>query len=166
MRRILVMEVKKMVKEHKTNYLGMISLINCIVYLLINTFLRFYLFIFRNRGREGERERNFSVWLPLIHSPLETWPATQACALTGNRTNYSLVHRLVLNPLDLYRPGSTYNFRYFIRNIPEHTQCICILCPADFSTNELRWFNYNCYLKYFTCWMCIIDLHKSKEGLK
>ena len=27
-----------------------------------------------------------------------TWPATQACALTGNRTGDPLVHRPVLNP--------------------------------------------------------------------
>ena len=41
-----------------------------------------YLFIFRERGREGEREgekhqRVFASHVPL----LETWPATQACAL-------------------------------------------------------------------------------------
>ena len=53
-------------------------------------FLRFYLFILRERGREGEREgekhrwRNID-WLPPAHTP--TWegvgggtgPATQAC---------------------------------------------------------------------------------------
>ena len=42
------------------------------------------LFIFRERGREGERERNINVWLPLECPLLSTWPATQACALTGN----------------------------------------------------------------------------------
>ena len=48
---------------------------------------RFYLFIFRERGREGERrERNISVWLPLVCPLLGTWPTTQACALTGNQT--------------------------------------------------------------------------------
>ena len=46
---------------------------------------RFYLFIFRERGREEEGERNISVWLPLVRPLLGTWPATQACALTGNR---------------------------------------------------------------------------------
>ena len=43
---------------------------------------RFYLFL--ERGREGERERNTNVWLPLEHPLLGTWPTTQACALTGN----------------------------------------------------------------------------------
>ena len=42
------------------------------------------LFIFREKGREGERESNISVWLPLTLPLLETWPTTQACALTGD----------------------------------------------------------------------------------
>ena len=56
--------------------------------------LRFiYLFIFRNgEKREKERERNIHVWLPLARPLLGTWPATQACALTGNRTGDPLVH--------------------------------------------------------------------------
>ena len=37
---------------------------------------RFYLFIFREQGREGERERNINVWLPLARPPLGT--TTQA----------------------------------------------------------------------------------------
>ena len=56
-------------------------------------------FIFRERGKEGEREGNITVWLPLTWPPLGTWPATQACALIGNRTSYPLVHRPTLNPL-------------------------------------------------------------------
>ena len=46
-----------------------------------------YLFLERGEGREKERERNISVWLPL------TWPSlgTQACALTGNPTRDPLV---------------------------------------------------------------------------
>ena len=63
-------------------------------------FLRFTLFyfIFRQRGREGETERN-NVWLPLMHPLLGTWPTTQARVLTGNRTSDLLVRRLALNPL-------------------------------------------------------------------
>ena len=41
----------------------------------------FCLFIFRETGREGERERNINVWCPVSHSLLETWFTTQACAL-------------------------------------------------------------------------------------
>ena len=42
----------------------------------------FYLFIFKIlfMFREGERDRNINVWLPLTHSLLGTQPTTQACA--------------------------------------------------------------------------------------
>ena len=39
------------------------------------------------------------MWLPLAHPLLGTWPATQACALTGKRTADPLICRLALNPL-------------------------------------------------------------------
>ena len=42
---------------------------------------RLYLFIFREEGREKERERNINEWLPLMCSTLETWLTTQARAL-------------------------------------------------------------------------------------
>ena len=58
-----------------------------------------YLFLERGEGKEKERERHINVWLPVILPVLGTWPATQACALTGNRTSDPLVHRPVLNPL-------------------------------------------------------------------
>ena len=45
---------------------------------------------------KGEK---YQLWLPLECPPLGTWPATQACALTGNQTGDTLVHRLVLNLL-------------------------------------------------------------------
>ena len=61
-------------------------------------FKRYYLFIFR-QGKEGEGERNISVWLPLAGPLLGTWPTTQTCALTRNQTSDPLVHRLALNPL-------------------------------------------------------------------
>ena len=56
------------------------------------------LYLFRG-GREGEREGNISVWLPLMCPPLGTWPTTPACAPTGNRTGDPLVRRPALNPL-------------------------------------------------------------------
>ena len=58
-----------------------------------------YLFLDRGEGREKERERNISMWLPPVHPLLETWPATQACALTGNSTGDPLVSRPALSPL-------------------------------------------------------------------
>ena len=50
-----------------------------------------YLFLERGEGREKEREKNINMWLPLMWPPLGTWPATQACGLTGNRTGGPLV---------------------------------------------------------------------------
>ena len=56
-----------------------------------------YLFLDRVEGKE--RERNINVWLPLMHPLLGLWPATQACALTGNQTGNPLIYRLPVNPL-------------------------------------------------------------------
>ena len=48
------------------------------------------------------------------HAPLlGTWPATQACVLTGNRTSDPLVHKRVLNPLSHTSQG--YFLSYFKR---------------------------------------------------
>ena len=58
------------------------------------------LLIFRQRGREGEREREKHQCVVASHAPLKgTWSTTQACALTENRTGDPLVHRPALNPL-------------------------------------------------------------------
>ena len=51
------------------------------------------LFIFRERGREGERERQ-SMCGCLSCPPLGIWPATQALAPTGSQTGNPLVHHL------------------------------------------------------------------------
>ena len=68
--------------------------------------LKNILFLFRERGREGEREgeRNQCV-VASCAPPLGTWPATQECALTGSRTGDPLVCRLALNPLEPHQPG-------------------------------------------------------------
>ena len=57
---------------------------SCSVFTFFKDFV--YLFLERGEGREKEREKNINVWLPLTHPLLGTWPATQACALTVNRT--------------------------------------------------------------------------------
>ena len=59
----------------------------------------FIYFLERGEGREKERERNINVCLPLESPLLGTWPPTQACFLTGNRTSDPLLLSLVLNPL-------------------------------------------------------------------
>ena len=54
--------------------------------------------------RGAGRERNINVWRPLECLLLGTWPATQACALTGNRTD-PLFCRPVLSPLSCTSQG-------------------------------------------------------------
>ena len=63
---------------------------------LLGAFFKGFIYLFLDRGerREKERERNINVWLPLVRPLLGTWPATQACALTGNQTDDPLVCRL------------------------------------------------------------------------
>ena len=65
-----------------------------VIYIFNNFFDFIYLFLER-------RERNIDNinGLSLSHPQLGTWPATQACALTGNRTNSLSVFRLAFNPL-------------------------------------------------------------------
>ena len=62
-------------------------------------FSKDFIYLFLDRGREKERERNIHVWLPHTRPLLGTWPATQACALTGNPTGNLSVPRPALNPL-------------------------------------------------------------------
>ena len=70
---------------------------NCVVFIF---FLKIFKIYFqRGEGRERERKRNISVWLPLTCPLLGTWPKTQTCALTRNQTGDPLICRPVLNPL-------------------------------------------------------------------
>ena len=66
------------------NHGFLVDITNILEKLSILFFLRFDLFL--ERGKGEERERNINVWLPLAHPQLGTPPATQACALIGNRT--------------------------------------------------------------------------------
>ena len=74
------------------------SLETMLIYLFLK--ILFIYFLDRGEGKEKERERNINVWLPLVCLLLETWPAAQACVLTGNQTSNPLVCRLALNPLN------------------------------------------------------------------
>ena len=77
-------------------------------------FFKDFIYLFLERGTEGERERNINVWLPFTCPLLGTWPATQARALTGNRTGNPLVHRHTLNPLSSTSQGGFYSYREII----------------------------------------------------
>ena len=68
-------------------------------YLFYFLYFKDFIYFYRGEGKEKERERNINVWLPLARPLLGTWPAFQACALTGNPISNPLVHRPRLNPL-------------------------------------------------------------------
>ena len=59
-------------------------------------FLKDFIYLFLEKG---VRERNITLWLPLKHLLLGTWPTTQTCALTGNQTGNLMVHRPTLKAL-------------------------------------------------------------------
>ena len=71
---------------------------------------RFYLFLDIGEGREREWERNISVWLSLVHPQLGTWPATQACALTGNRTGDPFALQSGAQSTQPHQPGHNLSF--------------------------------------------------------
>ena len=64
--------------------------------------------------REKGRERYMNVQLSVMYPQLGTWPTTQACALTGNRTCDPLVCRLALNPLSHHSQGCLILFFFFL----------------------------------------------------
>ena len=70
------------------------------------------LFIYFYREGKGERKRGREILMCgcLSHAPqLGVWPATQACALTGNRTCDPLLWSPVLNPLGHTSQGEREN---------------------------------------------------------
>ena len=88
---------------------------SCLCSTLKNIYV---LFIFTKRGKEGG-EGDIHVWLPLACLLVGTWPTTQACALTGNRTSHLWVHRPPLNPLSYTSqgPSSFISWKYFYKEI-------------------------------------------------
>ena len=84
-------------------------------YKRFHFFTRFYLLILDEKGRR-KRERNINVWLPLASPQSGTWPATQVCALTGNRISDPLFYRAALNPLS----HTSHGYKIFLREIKEN----------------------------------------------
>ena len=75
-----------------------------------------FIYFYRGKGKEKKRERNINVGLSLKCPLLETWPATQGCALNGNWSGNPMVCRAVLNPLSHTRQGSMVDFTCFQRS--------------------------------------------------
>ena len=75
----------KIVNLLKTFFL-LISFISVCVFIYL---LKDFIYLLLERGEERKKERNICVemihgLLSLVYPKLGTWPATQACALTGN----------------------------------------------------------------------------------
>ena len=82
-----------MIKKNKVNIIQIFTIHfsanttrNLFMCMHIIGFLKilFIYFLEWEEGKEKE-ERNVSVWVSLVCPLLGTWPATQACALTGNQ---------------------------------------------------------------------------------
>ena len=95
-----------------------------------------------------------------------TWPATQACALTGNRTGNPLVHRPVLNPLSHTSQGHCMNFRLRV-DLEPYNASICyvflslLIGRIIFSffvpitlTGGTDW--TNCLVKCYIPYLCLV----------
>ena len=86
------------------NVFGIQSFIYCV-------FKRFYLFIFRERGRKGDK--HICVREISIGPQLGTEPAMEACTLMGNQTRDLLVYRVTPNPLSYTSQGHSLLIKYF-----------------------------------------------------
>ena len=76
---------------------------------LILFFLRFYLFIFRERGREGQREKPQCVVVSQACPTGDLACNPGMCPLTGNQTDDPLVHWPALSPLSHTSQGKMAN---------------------------------------------------------
>ena len=104
----------------------------------------FIFFLERGEGKEKERQRNINVWLPLTCPQLGTWPATQACAVTGNPTGNPVVHRPMLSPLSYTSQGNTGGFLCEIHTIEILSKNYFLdlnFCSLNYSVNESRIWN-------------------------
>ena len=88
------------------------QLFKYVILIFFSFFKIIYLFFREEERREKERERNINEWLPLIHPLLRTWPTTQACALTRNRTGNPLVLRPAFNPLSYTSQSCNVNLKF------------------------------------------------------
>ena len=63
------------------------------------------MYLFLERGREGEREGEKHQCVVASHTP-PTGPTTQTCVLTGNRTGDPFICSPALNPLSHTSQGN------------------------------------------------------------
>ena len=93
-------------------------------------FSRFYLFIFRERGREGEREGE-KYQCVVASRALGMWPATQACALDWESNQWLFGLHVGTQSTEPHQPG------------------LCVCTFDETTSNESRawicmYINYDC----------------------
>ena len=86
------------------SFIDFVKLWPAISYTYLFVCLFIYLFI-EGGGREKERTRNINVWLPFTGPLLETWPATQACALMGGSNWWPFGLQASTQPTEPLQPG-------------------------------------------------------------
>ena len=109
----------------------LLMLFNLFLYPLF--FLRFYLFIFRKDVREGEKGRETSIGCFLCTPWSGTEPATQACALTGNRTA-TFCFVTDAQPTEPHQPGLSSVFLLDLRETPHSWKLGCQTLGSGRST--------------------------------
>ena len=72
-------------------------------------FLKDFIYLFLDRGREGEGKKSQCV-IASCMPPTGVLAHNAGCVLTGNQTGDSLVHRPALNPLSHTSLGSSQDF--------------------------------------------------------
>ena len=93
-------------------------MIACIEEKPQRTFFKIDLFIFRERGREGERERNINVWLLLVH-PLPGTCSHNLGTCPDWESNWRpFGSQAGTQSTELLQPGQIYIYKYtnFIHN--------------------------------------------------
>ena len=107
-------------RPHSHNFYYSVCVCVCVCIYIYD-----FIYLFPEReGRERERERNINEWLPVVCPPQGSWPATQACALTGNQSGDPLVLRPVLHPLSHTSQGYSIFLQMFYVIISYYCQSL------------------------------------------
>ena len=126
-------------------------------------FFKDFIYLFLERGREGEREGEKHQCVVASHMPLllGTWPTTQTCALIGNRTGDPLVCRLLLIPLSHTSQGPSSHLHLLFFSL---TCCIWAFATyPNTALDEGHQQHLSCYIHCQLSVLFLIDLSAFEE---